>query len=223
MKESLSVILADSQALFSDALASVLTQRGHRVLAVATTGRALLDAAVRHDPDLCLVDSRLPDGDAIEVIAEIAARRPRTKIVLLTAEDGHALMDRAFAAGAVAYIHKSRGLTLALDSLERVMAGEVVIAASRSLEPAAESPGRKVTELATYLTPRELQCLRLITAGLHTGEMARRLGVSPTTIRSHVQAVLTKLNAHSRTEAASLAIRYGLVPVDRDVDLGEGA
>jgi len=65
--------------------------------------------------------------------------------------------------------------------------------------------------LATYLTPRELECLALLASGFGTTLIARRLGVSTMTIRSHVQAVLTKLGVHSRLEAASLAIRYGLV------------
>jgi two-component system nitrate/nitrite response regulator NarL len=65
--------------------------------------------------------------------------------------------------------------------------------------------------LASYLTPRELQCLALLASGVGTTVIARRLGVSTMTIRSHIQAVLTKLSVHSRMEAVSLAIRYGLV------------
>ena len=211
VSELLSVVLADDHVVFLDALTMVLTQFGHRVVAATSTRAALLDSVQALRPDVCVMEARFPDGDAIDAIAVIADTSPTTKVVVLTADDKPEPVRRALAAGAVGYLHKSRGIPALLGALQRVSSGEIVVEgtfAARGGEPGAS---QHLQQLATYLTPRELECLELLAAGLSTSSIARRLGVSATTIRSHVQAVLTKLGVHSRLEAASVAIRHGLV------------
>jgi two-component system nitrate/nitrite response regulator NarL len=208
----LDVVLADDHVVFLDALTMVLTESGHRVVAATSTRAALLDSVQALRPDVCVMEAEFPDGDAIDAIAVIFGTSPTTKVVVLTADDNPDPVRRALAAGAVGYLHKSRGISALLGALQRVSSGEIVVEGTFALAKGC-TPGtsQHLLQLATYLTPRELECLELLAGGLSTSSIARRLGVSATTIRSHVQAVLTKLGVHSRLEAASVAIRHGLV------------
>jgi two-component system nitrate/nitrite response regulator NarL len=206
------VVLADNHAVFMDGLTAVLTQSGYEVLAAAGTAIFLIEKVRALRPDLCIIESRFSDGIAADAIPELARVSPATKVVMLTDDDEPETLRRSLRAGAVGYLHKSRGVPALLEALRRVVAGEVVVEATFAPSRSAGSqPSRQLRLLAKYLTPRELECLALLADGCSTSTIARRLGVSTTTIRSHVQAVLTKLGVHSRLEAASLAIRYGLV------------
>jgi two-component system, NarL family, nitrate/nitrite response regulator NarL len=216
MGTSRTFVLADSQMLFVEGLAAVLTGRGHTVLGMATSVQALMNSVSLHLPQMCVVDTSLPDSAGSSVIGDLVARYPAMKIVVLTADGNETAMTRALEAGASGFVHKSRGLAVVLRVLESVAGGERMTALpsrhphSRLLRYDEQS----VRDLASFLTAREMDCLRLLAAGLDTTQMARRLGVSITTVRSHVQAVLTKLGARTRLEAASMAIRYGLVRVE---------
>jgi DNA-binding NarL/FixJ family response regulator len=215
MGESLGLVLADSQTLFLDALATALRCRGHRVLATTTSCGQLLEEVARHRPDLCVIETAFPDGDGIAAIGEIAHRSPDTKVVVLTADGSEVVMRRALDAGARGFSHKRRGLDVVLRVLEKAAAGEVSSYLNSPVPIAAAGrPNRQVRQLAAFLTPREIECLALLAAGLDTIQIARRLGVSRTTVRSHVQSVLNKLGARTRMEAATLAIRHGLTATE---------
>ncbi|MDQ2750993.1 MAG: response regulator transcription factor [Actinomycetota bacterium] len=198
--------------MFLDALTAILTQLGHVVLAAVTTRVALLDSVGAFHPDVCVLEKRLRDGDGVELIADLAAASPTTRYVVLTSDVDPDTLRRALDAGAAGFVHKTRGIVALVDVLNRVTTGEIVIEGTFTRPQAADiQTPPQLLRLATYLTERELECLGLLAAGLDTSSMSRRLGVSTTTVRSHVQAVLTKLGVHSRLEAASLAIRYHLV------------
>jgi DNA-binding NarL/FixJ family response regulator len=167
-----------------------------------------------------VVDSAFADGDGVDAIGEIEAVSPLSKIVMLTADGRDSLMRRALDAGAHAFVHKSRGLAAVVRVLDSVVRGEVCVLMVASAQPGGAS---RSPRLATYLTPREIECLGLLAAGLDTLEMSRRLGVSPATVRSHVQAVLTKLGVRTRLEAATLAIRHGLIRGIDDASVAYGA
>ncbi|MDT4938851.1 MAG: hypothetical protein QOG80_2522 [Pseudonocardiales bacterium] len=207
------IVLADKHAVFLDGLTAALSQLKYEIVATATTRHGLLASVHQFAPDICVAGNHFPDGDGIEVISQIADALPSTKIVVLTADGDADTMRRALDAGAAGYVHKSRSIGMLVDVLRRVSDGEIVVDGS-FLRPSQRTDSNappQLLRLATYLTPRELECLALLAEGLDTAAMARRLGVSRTTVRSHVQAVLTKLGVHSRLEAASLAIRFGLV------------
>lgn len=205
-------MLADGHTVFMDGLSEVLTQSGYQVLATASTRAALLEHIRALRPTLCIIESQFPDGDGVEALEEIARLSPSTKVAVLTADAEPKTMRRALELGVAGYVHKSRGVPALIEVLRRVGAGEIVVEGT-FLSPRVANPhgSQELRLLATYLTPRELECLALLASGVGTRVIARRLGVSTMTIRSHVQGVLTKLGVHSRLEAASLAIRYGLV------------
>ena len=214
MGDSFELVLADEHVMFLDGLSAVLTQLGHRVLAAVTTQVALRDSVRAFQPEMVVTELRLKDGGDIEKITESVERSPGTKVVVLTSDPDPNALHAALSAGASGYVHKTRNIVVLLDLLARVAAGDVVIEASFTRAPADHAAAPPdLQRLVEYLTRRELECLALLTAGQDTAAMSKTLGVSTTTVRSHVQAVLTKLGVHSRLEAASLAARYQLVPV----------
>jgi two-component system nitrate/nitrite response regulator NarL len=200
--------LADNDAVLLDGLSAMLSEMGYEIVATAPTRHDLLAQVVLYQLDICVTGNLFPDGDGVDVIGQICAAG--AKVVVFTSDRNPDTMRKALDSGASGYVHKSSGVDALVDLLGRVAEGDVVVAGTflRSrIDPNRSADLR----LATYLTPREFECLTLLAEGLDTAAMAERLGVSGTTVRSHVQAVLTKLGAHSRLEAASLATRFGLV------------
>jgi DNA-binding NarL/FixJ family response regulator len=128
---------------------------------------------------------------------------------VLTAEGDTDAMRRAVRLGAAGYVDKTWGVRKLVQALQRVVNGAVVLDAPRATT--ARSDISEAQRLAGHLTARERECLALLVEGLDTRAMTLRLGVSITTVRSHVQALLTKLGVHSRLEAATFAVRYDLV------------
>jgi two-component system, NarL family, nitrate/nitrite response regulator NarL len=218
MAKPIEIVLADDQVVVLDALSVFLTQFGHRVAATAGSCAAMVERVTSLRPEVCITGNRYPDGEGVEAIEMLSNLTPQTKLVMLTGQSDADTMRRALSAGAAGYVHKSRGGAVLLDVLRRVCNGEIVVEGSflrpRQVEPDDRPDLRR---LAGYLTRRECDCLALLVEGLDTTSMAKRLGVSRTTVRTHVQSVLTKLGVHSRLEAASLTIRYGLLRYLRDV------
>lgn len=207
-----SIVLGDDHSIFVESLVSVLIAEGFSVPAAATTLRATIDAVRTHRPEICLLDRHFTDGDAVAAINIVLAASPRTRVVILTADRDTDAMLRAVKVGATAYVHKTWGVHTLVDAVKRVADGEVVIDAPQGTAGKPGQPHHSAAHrLAGHLTSREKECLTLLVEGLDTRAMTERLGVSSTTIRSHVQAILTKLGVHSRLEAASLAVRYDLV------------
>ena len=211
MANPLNIVIADIDAILTEYLSSFLERHGHQVLISTPTHAAVRDAVRRRRPDVCLLDLALRDGNDTARIAELTAEHPDTAVVIRTADPSSTTMQAALAAGAVGYLHKSRGPLLLLEMLARVRDGEVVVEGTFARSaPAVEEVTADGRRLIGFLTPRERECLAMLADGMNTAAMASALAVSRTTIRSHVQAVLTKLGVHSRLEAASLAARCGL-------------
>lgn len=203
------VLLCDDHAVFADALDAALGQRGFTVVGTAGTLADAKERAARHRPQVCLLDRHFADGDGLDVLPEITAS---TRVLVLTADADPQGMRRAMRNGARGYVNKMCGLSALCAAVEAVARDEVVVetAAARAPAPTAATDAHR---LAAYLTDRERQCLELLVEGHRTTSMAQGLGVSPTTVRTHVQSVLTKLGVHSRLEAASLALRHSLLDV----------
>lgn len=209
------IALADEHAMLMDGLAALLSDAGHAVVGAVSTWPALIDLMRNTRPDLCVMDMKLAKGGLAESISALHGLSPATSMVVLTADNDPEQLQIALRSGVAAYVHKTRGLATLLDAFSRVAAGEVVIEGSFSRPTAGDAAPASLAQLVSYLTPREKECLLLLTEGRSTVAMSAALGVSRTTVRTHVQAVLTKLGAHSRLEAAALATRYGLVERSR--------
>jgi two-component system nitrate/nitrite response regulator NarL len=208
-----SIVLGDDHAVFVESLVSVLITHGFRVPAVARSLAGTIEAVRDHQPDICLLSQRFSDGDGIGAISRITTVSPATRILVLAAGRDTDSMRHAVQLGAAGYVHKTCGVRKLVHALERVVDGAVVLDAPRA--STARSDVSEARRLAGHLTARERECLGLLVEGLDTPAMTVRLGVSTTTVRSHVQALLTKLGVHSRLEAATFAVRYNLVDHDQ--------
>lgn len=205
------IVLCDDHPVFVDALGVVLGRHGFVVDAVVNDLLQVVPTVARHRPQLCLVDRNFGRADALGVIAPIRAASPGTRVLMLSADREEATSRRALAAGAAAYLCKTAGLGAVVDTLRTVHAGGTAVAVGSRTEPRLSPADADAHRLAGYLTNREWECLALIVEGHSSSAIAERMGVSVTTVRTHVQAVLTKLGVHSRLEAASFAVRHSLL------------
>lgn len=205
------VVVGDDHGVFVDALSAVLGQRRLDVRAVAHRAADVLAAVATHRPAVCLLDRSFADGDGVELIPDLRAASATTRIIVVTADPDVGSARRALDAGAHGFVHKTRGVTALVDAIHRVLDGDIAV----ELPPRRRSPctpaDDEARRLASHLTTREWECLRLIVEGRGTADMATDLGVSVTTVRTHVQGILTKLGVHTRLEAAALAVRHGLL------------
>jgi len=215
-----SIVLGDDHGVFAESLVSLLSGEGFTVLGVATTLTGTIDMVRDHQPQVCLLDRHFHDGDGVAAIGDVIAASPGTRVLILTADGDTDSILQAVRAGACGYVHKTWGVRALVEAVERVIKGEIVIEAPQGTQ---QRPlNAEARRLAAPLTARERECLALLVEGLDTRAMTARLGVSATTIRSHVQAILTKLGAHSRLEATALAVRYNLVDQDQQAPSADG-
>jgi two-component system, NarL family, nitrate/nitrite response regulator NarL len=204
------LVLGDDHSVFLDAMAAVLVQRGYRVT-VAQSVPDTIAAVGRESPDVCLVDRHFAGDSGIAAIGPMLAASRHTRVLVLSADPDTEGIQQALQAGAAGYLHKTRGVSALTRAIERVLRGEVVIDVPKAAVPRERTRPGDVRRLVAFLTPRERECLGLLVEGLDTGGIAAKLGVSPATVRTHVQSVLMKLGVHSRLEAASFAVRHGLL------------
>ncbi|NIH83906.1 response regulator transcription factor [Amycolatopsis granulosa] len=208
----ISAAVGDDHVLLVEAMVPMLRKSGIDVVVSAHEFGQLVASVRAYEPDVCVLDLRFGEHDHHDGVAAVQAASPRTRIVVLTADATIESMVAAVEAGAAAYVHKSRGCASLVTAIGKVMRGELVTdlpIRRHGRDSAGTDPEARL--LARYLTVRERQCLELLVDGLRTDVMARRLGVSVTTVRSHVQALMTKLGVHSRLEAASFAVRHDLL------------
>ena len=204
------IVVGDGQKVFLDALAMVLRNQGFTVN-TAQTEPEVLAAVARHRPDVCLIDRHFGRGDSPDMIGRMITGCPSTKVIVLSADPDTDGVLEALKGGASGYVHKTRGVTALTTAIQRALRGEVVVDVPKTAGTRSAPQRYGMQRLAAFLTTRERQCLQLLVDGQDTAQMATRLGVSRATVRTHVQSLLTKLGAHSRLEAASLAVRYKLL------------
>ncbi len=175
----------------------------------ASVASALADAE-RYEPDVVLMDRRLPDGDGVGAIPGLLALIPDVRVLVLAGEGSAGVAARVAETGGAGLILKARGLRELEDAVRRVAAGEVVFGQDLLGDVLGRLSGRAPRPGAN-LTPRERQALRLLGEGHTTAELSELLGVALNTGRNHVQRVLEKLGARSQLEAVTIARREGLL------------
>jgi len=187
------------------------------VVGVAENGEQALAAAEEHRPDLVLVDIGLLEQSGIGVGREILRCWPRTKVVALTVLEDERTVQAAIRAGFSGYLLKDIPAASFVRVLRRIEHGGPV-GPPRLTRSRKRDAGGGTTEdrlVIRHLTPREREVLELIAAGLPNERIAERLGISPHTVRSHINSILSKLQLRSRLEAAAFAVRTGIVEGSR--------
>jgi DNA-binding NarL/FixJ family response regulator len=214
---SLRVLLVDDQALVRSGFRLILdTREDLEVVGEAEDGREVVELARALNPDVVLMDIRMPHVDGVEATRRLAAARSRARVLILTTFDLDEYVYAAIRAGASGFLLKDVQPAQLVEAIRVVAAGEALLAPTvtrRLLDHFADQlpgPQQQPPELAR-LTERELEILTLLAGGLSNAELAERLFLSETTVKTHVSSVLRKLELRDRVQAVVLAYQVGLV------------
>jgi DNA-binding NarL/FixJ family response regulator len=208
------VVVADDQALVRAGVRMMLEAAGDmEVCGEAADGAEAVRLAERHRPDVVLMDLRMPRVDGLEATRRILAAQPSARIVVLTTFSEDENLYAALGAGALGFLVKDDPPARMVESVRRAATGEPPLAPSvlRRVVERALAAERQAMPLPPGLTEREAQVLTLVGVGLSNAEIADRLHVGVTTVKSHVAALIDKLGLRNRTQAAVMAHRFGLV------------
>jgi two-component system, NarL family, nitrate/nitrite response regulator NarL len=207
------VLIVDDHVLFAEAIKSYLSGKGIDITGTCGTGEEAMEAIRRDRPDLVLLDLGLPDESGLSVGRRIVDTWPGIKVLALTAMDSARAVKEAMISGLHGYLTKDVPLDRFVSSIESLMDGNMVMPHRLGRRAAGwgSRQERDAALLAGQLTRRERQVLALLAEGASGSLIARRLWLSPHTVRTHVQSILGKLRVHSRLEAAAFAMRHGIV------------
>jgi DNA-binding NarL/FixJ family response regulator len=194
-------LIADDHPALTTAVAQYVAAIGFSIVGPAGDGRGALILAAEEQPELALLDFRMPRLAGLELIAALRAASPHTRICVYTGDGDERLADDVLAAGAAALVLKESPL----DGLGRALAA--VLAGGTYVDPAIPAK----TAAAARLTQRELDVLGLLAEGLPHEEIARRLGIGSETVRTHLRKASERLGASNRTQAVATALRLGLI------------
>ncbi|WP_436529115.1 response regulator transcription factor [Actinoplanes sp. HUAS TT8] len=218
-ERTLRVVIADDQRMVRDGLQLMLSLVGGvDVVELAADGDEAVAAVARHDPDVVLMDLRMPNCDGVTATRRIRAEHPRTQVVVLTTFADDADVLDALRAGARGYLTKDAGAEEVERALRRVAAGHADLDPSVQRRLLGWLPDRPVSHTTATdrgpapngLTDRELDVLRLIGSGLSNGEIATHLHVSESTVKTHVNHVFAKIKVRDRAQAVTYAFRNGI-------------
>ncbi|HRX55205.1 MAG: response regulator transcription factor [Verrucomicrobiales bacterium] len=204
MNTRIRLLLADDHAIVRMGLRTVFELEGDlEVIAEAATADEAVAAHASSRPDVTLLDLRMPGG-GLEALRRILGNSPRSRVLVVTTSDLEEDIHRALAAGASGYVLKSIAPEELADAIRGVHAGARWVPAevARKLADRAATP---------ELSPREMEVLHLVVKGLTNPEIADALDISLGTAKAHLRAILAKLQVADRTEAASEALRRGLI------------
>jgi two-component system nitrate/nitrite response regulator NarL len=208
------VLLIDDHTLFRLGLKSLLERSGIQVAAAASTGKEGLEIAAKTQPDVILLDMRMPDMDGIEVLRRLREQGVASPITMLTTSNEERDLVESLRNGAQGYLLKDMDPEELVKALRSIVAGETVVAPqlagtlARALQSkeAVEEPITPLSEL----TPREIEILEHLAEGQSNKVIGRALGITDGTVKLHVKAILRKLKVRSRVEAAVIAVEQGL-------------
>ncbi len=215
--EPISVLIVDDHAVVRQGVRAFLdTQPDIQVVAEADSGAAAVREAIRHAPDVVLMDLVMPGMDGVQATREIKRVSPRSQVIVLTSyhDDDH--IFPAIRAGALSYLLKDVAPDELAEAVRRAARGEAVLhpqVAARLVQEIHAARGQVSAPPPAFadLTERELEVLRLIAQGLSNAAIARRLVISERTVKSHVSNILSKLHLADRTQAAVYAWQQGLM------------
>ena len=211
------VLIVDDHAMFASSLSLALAMEPDlEVVGVSTTLAAARRALATLSPDVVLLDHRLPDGRGVEAIGELRQINPDAQLVVLTASLEESLAVAATEAGAAGFLVKTSTVEELVAAVRAAAAGEMLISPSVLGRLLERLRGGGRPQPASPLTEREQEILGLIAEGLSNQAIADRLVLSVNTVRNHVANVLAKLDAHSKLEALSIALREGYLDPPRD-------
>jgi len=210
---SIRLLIADDHELVRSGLVAMLEGTEIDIIAQATNADQALALAIEQQPDVILMDIRMPPRDGLLVIEKMLVDCPQSRVVVFSTYDNPTYVARSIAMGAADYVLKGANRHQLTTAILRAARGEEPPETSL-LQRLKSSMARRKDRSDTNdipLTNRELQVLRHIALGLSNREIGRSLGISIETVKEHVQNILRKVDANDRTQAAVWAVRRGLI------------
>jgi len=208
------VLVVDDHVVFSDALATILrTEPEIEVVGKGGTVQEAISSARALQPDVVLLDVHMPDGSGVEAAAAIKKDRPQTQVVILTSDEDEAVLRSAVQAGVTGYLSKHESAAQVVQAVRSAARGEALIAPYMLARLLHGLKKKDEPAPATLLTKRELEVLSELALGQDNEAVAKVLRMSPNTVRTHVQNILSKLDVHSKLEAVSRGIREGWIRI----------
>ncbi len=214
---SVRVLIADDQALVRSGFRMILEARDDlEVVGEAENGAQALELAREQEPDVVLMDVRMPVLDGVEATRRLLEAGSSARVIILTTFDLDEYVFEALRAGASGFLLKDVEPTQLVEAIRIVASGEALLAPSITRRLLVRFASLDVNERKPppgldSLTPRELEILRLVAGGLSNAEIAAELVLSETTVKTHVSSVLRKLNLRDRVQAVVLAYEAGLI------------
>jgi DNA-binding NarL/FixJ family response regulator len=199
------ILSVDDHALLREGIATIIRSQPDMVLvSQAATGGEAVQQYRQHQPDVTLMDLRLPDLSGIDAMIAIRAEFPEARIVMLTTFEGDVEIQRALEAGARGYLLKNMPPSELVQVIRQVHAGKKRV------------PPELAAQLAEHmsddsLTAREVEVLQQIVGGNRNREIAKLLGISEETVKVHVKHIMDKLGAKDRTQAIAIAVQRGII------------
>ena len=203
--ERIRVLVVDDHPVVRTGLAAVISQQTDlELVAEAENGAQAVELSREHQPDVVLMDLRMPVMNGVEAIRTITSEFPAVGVLALTTYEGDGDIRRALEAGARGYLLKDMLLTEVIPAVRAVHRGERVIPPAVAVRLAEYPPGSELTE-------RELEVLRLVARGLANKAVAREIGRTDETAKEHLKNIFSKLGVTDRTEAVTVALARGLI------------
>jgi DNA-binding NarL/FixJ family response regulator len=207
--EVIRVVLADDHPVVREGLRGMLAaEPGIEVVADAASGAEVVAVTARFQPDVVLMDLRMPHGDGVEATTKIVGGHPGIRVVVLTTYETDADIVRAVEAGAVGYLLKDASISELGNAIRAAARGETVLAPSvaRRLVSHVRQPRRDL------LSSRETEVLALVARGLTNAEIGQQLSITEATVKTHLLRLFGKLGVNDRTAAVTSAIALGVIP-----------
>ena len=199
------LIVVDDHEALREGLEVMLAQGGNEVVGVAGNVAAAMDLVAVADPDIAIVDIRLPDGSGIDLTRDLLAARPDLGVILYTGDSDAELLYEGLDSGARGYALKAGSMDELLSAIERVAEGGSYV--DPRLDRILLSP--RATSRVPQLSPREREIMHLMAEGLTAEAIGAELSVSVETVRTHVRNVIRKLQARNRVHAIAIALERG--------------
>jgi DNA-binding NarL/FixJ family response regulator len=213
------VLLVDDQALFREGLETLLSvHKGIQVVGQASNGQEAIKVAAKIQPDVVLMDVRMPILDGVGATRRMKKAQPQCKVIVLTTFDDDEYIFDALRAGAVGYLLKDVASAQLVEAIRAAARGESILEPSVAAKVIAEFtrvssmvPSTQMEQLVEPLSERELEIVRLIATGASNREIADQLFIAEGTVKNHVTHILGKLGVRDRTQAALKARELGLL------------
>lgn len=205
--DKIKVLIADDHAIVRMGLVALIdSEDGLEVVGEADGGAAAVHKALKLQPDVVVMDLMMPDMSGIEATQTLREKLPEAKVLVLTTSAVADDLARVIEAGAKGVVFKSAANTRLLAAIRAVASGKSAVAPEVAEQLARDPPVQKLTD-------RQAEILASVTRGFTNADIARQLGISPNSVKDHVNAIFTKIGASTRAEAVAIALRKNLLKI----------